>query len=276
MKKLTKKIIITLLSIAAITVFVAIILNNQKNTVKNLKEQKENFDITKNNDDLESKNPEQDRSIQHYESSNQDIVKQANDKSLITTSNKKPRFLHIKDSDFVYGDKNAKILFIEYGSLSCPHCASFHREAFEKIKKEYVDSGKVAFIHRDFILNQQSLVAATFAICQANKSKSDRVEKYYDIIKVLFKTQDSWAFDKKFIEKLQSIAMLDGVSNQEFNECIEDKKIQQKILNEFIELKNAIHLESAPTFFINQQQLVGYSDYLTIKQVIEKELDSAK
>jgi protein-disulfide isomerase len=70
--------------------------------------------------------------------------------------------------------------------------------------------------------------------------------------------------------------MLDGVSNQEFNECIEDKKIQQKILNEFIELKNAIHLESAPTFFINQQQLVGYSDYLTIKQAIEKELDSAK
>jgi protein-disulfide isomerase len=157
---------------------------------------------------------------------------------------------------------------IEYSSLSCPHCAAFNREAIEKIKSEYIETKKVQFIHRDFPLNQPALAAGMFAICQANKNS----EKYYTLIKALFKTQDSWAFDPKFIEKLQSIAQLDGMSSEKFNSCVNDKNLQEKILKDRMEASQALKIQSTPTFFINGEKSEGYVDYVSIKKIIDIKL----
>jgi len=184
--------------------------------------------------------------------------------------------LKIKDSELFLGDKKAPVVMIEYASLSCPHCAVFYREAFDKIKSEYIDSGKVKFVFRDFPLNQQALVATMIADCRLQDEKEERVEKYYGLIKALFKTQDSWAFDPKYTEKLESIAKLDGMSSERFKSCIEDQSLQAKILQLRMEAAKSLQIHSTPTFFINGEVSEGYVDYLTLKKLIDKKLSEIK
>ncbi len=182
-------------------------------------------------------------------------------------------FLTINSDDFVLGDLNAPITIIEYASLSCPHCASFYREAFEKLRSEYIDVNKVKFIYRDFPLNQQALVASMSAICRAKDEGSDKVVAYYAIIKALFKSQETWAFDQKYVEKLQSILSLDGMSSSRFKSCLDDKKLQDKILENRIAASNALKISSTPTFYINDEVVEGYVDYESIKKIIDKKLN---
>ena len=183
--------------------------------------------------------------------------------------------LKILPSDFVLGDKAAAVTVIEYASLSCPHCAAFARESFEKLKTEYIDSSKIKFVFRNFPLNQSALTAAMFAHCQSQTDKTEATERYYGTLKVLFKTQDSWAFDEKYAEKLEAIAKLDGTSSERFKRCINDKNLQDKILNERMEAAQTLQLKSAPSFFVNGEVSEGYVDYQTLKKLIDKKLAEA-
>ena len=191
-------------------------------------------------------------------------------------SRKNSELLKILPSDFVVGDKNAPVLVIEYASLSCPHCASFARESFEKLKTDYIDSNKVKFVFRNFPLNQAALSAAMFATCQAQDEKLQATEKYYSTVKALFKTQDSWAFDEKYIDKLEAISKLDGMSSESFKSCINNEELREKFLTQRIETSKVLQLKSAPTFFVNGEISEGYNDYETIKKLVEKKLNEVK
>lgn len=207
----------------------------------------------------------------------QDAVSEAVNKEAAESIVKRDEnLLKIKDGELFVGDKKAPVVVIEYASLSCPHCAMFYREAFEKMKNEYIDNGKVKFVYRDFPLNQQALVAAMIANCRSEDEKENRAEKYYGLIKALFKTQDTWAFDPKYTEKLESIAKLDGMSSERFKSCIEDQKLQNKILQSRMEAAKSLQLHSTPTFFINGEISEGYVDYLTLKKIIDKKLAETK
>lgn len=208
----------------------------------------------------------------------QDVVSAAvNAEAALNETRKNSKILEILPTDFVLGDQNAPVLMIEYASLSCPHCATFVRESFEKLKNEYIDSGKIRFIYRDFPLNQQALTAAMFAICQAQHSnKNELPEKYYATLKILMRTQDSWAFDEKYSERLESIAKLDGMSSELFQSCIKNKTLQEKILSSRIEVAKSLQLKSTPSFFVNGEISEGYVDYQTIKKLIEKKLSEVQ
>ena len=149
---------------------------------------------------------------------------------------KNSELLKILPSDIVIGDKKAPVLMIEYASLSCPHCSSFTREAFDKFKTEYLDTGLVKFVYRDFPLNKQALVASMFAICQAKDNKEDVANKYHETLKILFKTQDNWAYDPQFEDKLEAIAKLDGMDSVRFRSCINDKFLQEKIIKHIFKI----------------------------------------
>lgn len=270
MKK-TFAIIIAMLLIG----FTAFVIKNYQNNLKKR-------DLQQNealNEDKDSLKNDSEIKAQGEEKVNQ-IIEQDNQSASLDSSTinevSKSKILQIRPDDFIVGDKNAKITIIEYASLSCPHCANFHVEAFDKLKTEYIDSGKVAFIHRDFILNQPSLIASMFAMCQAEDNVNNAVEKYYSTLKALFKTQSSWAFDPKFIDKLKSIAQLDSMTPERFTSCVNNSKLQEKILNNFIEARKTLKLESAPTFFINGEVSQGYVDYLTIKKIIDRQLAEPK
>lgn len=209
----------------------------------------------------------------------QDPVNQAvvEDAKPLDESRKNSELLKILPEDYVLGDRNAKVLMIEYASLSCPHCATFVRESFDKLKTEYIENGKVAFVFRSFPLNHPALAGAMVSYCQAQMQDSveKASEKYYSATKILFRTQDNWAFDQKFIEKLESIFALDGMSGEKFKECINNKDLQEKILKHRMEVAKSLMLKSTPSFFINGEISEGYVDYLTLKKIIDKKLAEA-
>ncbi len=254
MNKNTKKITTLILAVATVVALASVIVYNYKNKTS-LKFGHQKIDDSK------------------IEQNAQDAVSAAvNADAALSEVRKNSNLLKILPSDIVFGDKNAPVLMIEYASLSCPHCASFTREAFEKIKTEYIDQGKVKFVYRDFPLNQPALSAAMFAFCAAEDNKNQLTEKYYTTIKALFKIQDSWAFDAKFNERLEAIAKLDGMSSERFNSCINDKKAQERILNSRMETAKSLQIKSTPTFFINDAISEGYVDYASLQKIIEKKL----
>ena len=229
---------------------------------------------TKTSFKYETQKPEEIKPEQNAQDSVSAAVNEA--AAQLQESRKNSDLLKINSNDFILGDKNAPVEIIEYASLSCPHCAAFARESFEKLKTDYIDSNKVKFVFRNFPLNQAALTAAMFAACQAQDEKLQITEKYYSTIKALFKTQDSWAFDEKYIEKLEAISKLDGMSSERFKSCVSNKELQEKFLAQRIEVSKVLQLKSAPTFFINGEISEGYVDYETIKKLVEKKLNEVK
>lgn len=187
-----------------------------------------------------------------------------NDKTLSSLVN-------VIEQDIILGDINAPITIIEYASLSCPHCAYFVRDAFPKLKNEYIDQGKVRFVYRDFPLNHQAVVAGVIASCHAQNNDLN-ADKYYDFLKILFKTQDKWAFDREYVKKLEAIAKIDGISPEQFQQCLADTAIQDKILKHRMLAGNELQIKSTPTFFINGVKSSGFTDYMKLKNIIEQEL----
>ena len=252
MKANSKKTFLVIGVSIAIIAFCYVIVNNYQ-TKTSLKYS------SKTAEDLE---PEQNSQDRISEEVNKNATKEI-DNSI------KNEILKILPYDVVLGEKDAPILVIEYASLSCPHCASFVREAFPKLKKDFIDKGKVKFIYRDFPLNQPALTAAIYAKCDAG----DYADKYFKNIKTLYKTQDSWAFDRNYVKKLQTIAKLNGTSETEFNHCLKNKTIQERLLQQRLDAAESLRIKSTPSFFINGEALEGYVDYLTLKKVIKKHLN---
>lgn len=257
MKKQTKKAFFIGLGITAILGFSALVVDNYKSISSAKHNTKETSEITQNSQD--------------------GVTQVANEeaKQVLFEARKNSEILKVSADDFAIGDKNAPVVFIEYASLSCPHCAAFVRESFERLKSDFIDSGKVLFVFRDFPLNQSALTASMFAKCQA-KDNGSNAESYFGTIKALFKTQDSWAFDAKFTEKLESIAKLDGMGSERFHSCINDKSLQEKILTVRMEAAKELQIKSAPSFFVNGEISEGYVDYETIRKLVEKKLAEKK
>lgn len=249
MQKKSIKIIVLTIFLILLAVFSLIVFEKNRN--------KNSFDESK---DLQESTSE----ISSFVDSQPSFVKQE-----VIKDYKNEEILQLSKSDLTIGDKNAPVIFIEYASLSCPHCASFYREAFVKIKEKYIDSKKVLFVFRDFPLNEPALLGATYAKCVAKEFGS---EKYFETIKALFKTQDSWAFDGNFIGRLESIASLEGMNGEEFAKCINDKEIQDPILQHRLEVTKKLQITSVPSFFVNGELSAGYVDYVTLERLIEKKL----
>lgn len=180
----------------------------------------------------------------------------------------------VQDSDIVFGDASAPVTMIEYASLSCPHCASFYSEAFNSIKAEYIDTKKVKFVYRDFPLNQPALNAAMVALCHYRSVGSP--EKYHDFIRILFRTQESWAFGSDFVNKLSSIAKLDGMSEEVFNNCLKDTKLQEDILKARIDATKMLEIQSTPSFIINGELIGGFGGLTEIKKILDRKILESK
>ena len=104
----------------------------------------------------------------------------------------------------ILGDKNAPVEVIEYASLTCPHCAAFHNGPWPKLKKEYVDTGKIKLIYRDFPTDQLAVAASMVAKCAPEN-------RYFSIIKLMFRPQDKWRRAKNPHEALSNIGRLAGM-----------------------------------------------------------------
>lgn len=182
--------------------------------------------------------------------------------------------LQIQPGELYVGSEEAEVVLIDFASMSCPHCASFYSEAYDKIKKNYIDKGLVKFVYRDFPLNKGSLVAAAIAICRAGDLPEDvRAEGYHDFVKKIYNSQNSWTLSSDPLGKLVDIAVLDGMDKKRALSCSGDVKLHNQILKMRMAFAEELQIESTPTFFINGKRVQGFFNYEEIKSVIESELD---
>lgn len=149
----------------------------------------------------------------------------------------------------VLGDESAPVTIQEFASLSCSHCATFHKETFSKLKEEYIDTGKIRFIFTDFPLNASALAASMVARCLPEQS-------YFKFISFLFNTQDDWAFAQDYQKKLNQNAKLLGLNDDDFKECMNNMTLRTGLAIKMEAAKKKHGIKSTPSFVINGKELI--------------------
>ncbi len=157
------------------------------------------------------------------------------------------------------GKDDAKVVVIEYASASCPHCAEFNNAEFPKFKTDFIDTGKVKYIFREFPHNDPAMGAFMIARCAPK-------EKYFPLVDVLFKTQKDWVPNP--LEGLKKIALQAGFTEETFMACLNNKDVAKNIF-EVRQKGDTFGVEGIPTFFINGEHFKGEYTVDGLKAVID-------
>jgi protein-disulfide isomerase len=166
--------------------------------------------------------------------------------------------------DRALGAADAKVVIVEYASTTCPHCARFHKEVFPSVKKDYIDSGKVRFIFREFPLNDVDLAAVMVARCAPE-------DKFFPLLDIYFEQQESWTKGNPRVE-LFKIAQLAGFSQESFDACLKNEKVAKGILESRDRAESEFGVQSTPTFFINGEVLRGAESAEEFRKLIDAAL----
>jgi protein-disulfide isomerase len=162
----------------------------------------------------------------------------------------------------VLGSPDAPVEVIEYASLTCHHCASFHNDVLPQVKKELIDTGKVRLVYRDFPLDRVALEAAILARCLPP-------ERYFPVLSILFSKQDDWSHAKDPVEPLARIGTLAGLSRPTYDACRADKALQDSIVQSRFEGENKHGVESTPSFVIGGKTYKGVLAFDAFKKTVE-------
>ncbi|MCB9942524.1 MAG: DsbA family protein [Geminicoccaceae bacterium] len=152
--------------------------------------------------------------------------------------------------EHVMGDENAPITMIEYASLTCPHCAAFNTGTLPAIKEQYIDTGKVKLVVREFPLDQIALAASVIAQCAGD-------ERYFSFIDAMFSSQEQWARADDPIAALIQLAQLGGLSPDQSRACLDDKAMGDAVLQMRVDGVKEFDVNSTPTFIINGETYSG-------------------
>ena len=151
--------------------------------------------------------------------------------------------------DMTLGAENAPVTIIEYASLTCSHCKNFELRTYPELKKRYIDTGKVRFIFREFVLNEVDALAVLLARC------TDK-DKYFPFVETLFEKQDQWVVDKP-VAPLLAIARQVGFTEESFKQCASNQKLFESIKSQRDRAADKFGVKSTPTFFINGVMRAG-------------------
>ena len=172
--------------------------------------------------------------------------------------------LNAQTKRIVSGNENAKITIIAYESLTCSHCASFHREIYPKLKKDFIDKGLVKIEFRNFPLDIAAFNASKIAQCNSNQGLM--------ILESLYSSQSTWIKGGTIEEinsNLKKFIKRKGF-DIDFDKCINDKKIEDFVLNDRIEGVKNFKVDSTPTIIINNKKFEKTLNYKNLKKSLEK------
>lgn len=171
----------------------------------------------------------------------------------------------IEDGSFVIGDKDAPITILEFSSLSCPHCAAFHKNSLSDLKKDYVQSGKVKFVFNDFPLNKPAVDASLLLKCVDVKDR-------YDLMEILFSQQSQWAFGGDHHDKIKQYAALLGISSDKADACMSDTDAERAMFEKMRANNQKYQVKSTPTFVIlpSEKVITGAQNYGVFSTEIER------
>jgi protein-disulfide isomerase len=162
------------------------------------------------------------------------------------------------------GNENAKITIIAYESLTCSHCANFHKDVYPKLKKDYIDTGLVKIEFRHFPLDVAAFNAAKISQCHQNKSLT--------ILESLYSNQQVWVKGNTVEEvnnNLKEFLINEGF-NINYENCINNKEIEDFVLNDRIEGTKKFKVNATPTIIINNEKFEKSLNYKNLKKYLEK------
>ena len=171
--------------------------------------------------------------------------------------------------DMALGPANATVTITEYASMTCPHCAAFDETVFPKIKSEYIDTGKVRYVFREFPLDIKAAAGSVLARCIAK----DDPGKYFAVIDLLFKQQNEWVM-KNTTETLTLIGKQAGLSQKMTEACLADQTMLDKLTADQKYAADVLKVNSTPTFFINGEKIQGEASFEEFSKRIDPLLKS--
>jgi protein-disulfide isomerase len=154
--------------------------------------------------------------------------------------------------DMALGPANATVTITEYASMTCPHCAAFNEQVFPKIKAEYIDTGKVRYVFREFPLDIKAAAGSMLSRCIANGDGA----KYFAVTDLLFRQQNDWV-TKNTTETLTRIGKQAGLTQPQVEACLKDQSLLDKIVADQKYASEVLKVDSTPTFFINGEKIKG-------------------
>ena len=178
-------------------------------------------------------------------------------------------FVQTESKIISIGNTEAKVKIKVFSSLTCPACANFHSKIFKQLKLDFIDKNLVKFEHHPFPLDLAALNAEIILRCHVDRNK--RVE----LLDKMYQKQRVWAVGSdinKINNEIKKIGLEINLNNEKMNNCLENDKFQDEILNQRIEAQKKYKIESTPTIFINEKKYNGKIDYKTFKKTLEKYL----
>ena len=172
--------------------------------------------------------------------------------------------LSAETNRIVSGNNNAKITIITYASLTCSHCANFHKEVYPKLKKDYIDTGLAKIEFRHFPLDVAAFNASKITQCKQDQS--------LEILESLYSNQQTWVKGSTIEEvndNLKKFLKKEGF-DIDFEKCINSKEIEDFVLNDRIEGTKNFKVNSTPTIIINNKKFEKSLNYKNLKKSLEK------
>lgn len=167
--------------------------------------------------------------------------------------------VEVGPNEHIIGDVDAPVTIIEYASLTCPHCASFHTEILPDVKEQLLDTGKARLVYRDFPLDQLALRAAALVRCTQPPQRPA-------MLSLLFRTQQTWAGSDDPIAALNRIGNGVGMSSEAVQQCLQDEEVLDAVIAQRLEGEQKFNVNSTPSFIIGGKL---YSGGLSADEIAE-------
>ncbi|PCD76389.1 DsbA family protein [Pseudothioclava arenosa] len=166
--------------------------------------------------------------------------------------------------DYVMGEETAPITLIEYASYTCPHCATWHEEVFPALKRDYIDSGKVKFIHREVYFDRFGLLAGQIAQCGG-------APRYYAMSGLIYDSQAEWIGDGKpetILANLRKLGLKAGLSDEQIEACVKDDARRDAMVATYQANASKDEITATPSMVINGTKYSNMS-YEELKKVLD-------
>ncbi|EYR82731.1 MULTISPECIES: DsbA family protein [Shinella] len=168
----------------------------------------------------------------------------------------------------ILGRDDAPVTVIEYASMTCGHCANFHLNVWPAFKAEFIDTGKVRFILREFPFDPRATAAFMLARCMGD-------DRWYPTVDLLFRNQPRWARAQDGKEGFLSVLSMTGLKEADLEACLSDQALLDKV-NAVAARGQELGVDSTPTFFINGEKYTGVMPIEQLRAVIEPIVAGAK
>lgn len=167
------------------------------------------------------------------------------------------------------GKKDAPVTMVEYSSLTCSHCAAFHKETLPQIKKAYIDTGKVRLVYQDFPLGTLALAAAMLARCSGDG-------RYFGMLEVLFRSQVTWARSDNPLAELELVVRFGGLSKADVGECLNNEGLMNAIQQRAAAAQDKLGINSTPSFVIDGKVFAGALSFAEFQKILDEAIDKKR